>query len=160
MINVQLAQEKSHFEHRSGNISNFGENVAHAQPSVSQEEEEIQNSNFEYESSKCPSEDPEEDERNPAAKIIKKEPEGEAQSWSQEEQTEEPTPKPWEDKKDYQAIFIKYISIGEHGEEQYDVIDMQIEAQRAMRRITDHHEIVKQYQKVVRDYNNYEQDYP
>ena len=49
MINVQLAQEKSHFEHRSGNISNLGENIAHAQPSVSQEEEEIQNSNFEHE---------------------------------------------------------------------------------------------------------------
>ena len=46
MINVQLAQEKSHFEHRSGNFSNLGENVAPAQPSVSQEEEEIQNSNL------------------------------------------------------------------------------------------------------------------
>ena len=44
MINVQLAQEKSHFDNRSGNISNLGENVAHAQPSVSQEEVEIQNS--------------------------------------------------------------------------------------------------------------------
>ena len=52
MINVQLAQEKSHFERRSSNISNLGENVAHAQQSVSQEEEEIQNSNFEDESSK------------------------------------------------------------------------------------------------------------
>ena len=56
MIYVQLAREKSHFEHRSGNNSNLGENVAHAQPSVSQEEEEIQNSNFEYAPSKCPSE--------------------------------------------------------------------------------------------------------
>ena len=35
-------------------------------------------------------------------------------------------------KKDYQAIFIKFISIGEDGEEHYDVIDMQIEAQRAV----------------------------
>ena len=43
MIHVLLACEKSHFENRSGNISNLGENVAHAQPSVSQEEEEIQN---------------------------------------------------------------------------------------------------------------------
>ena len=66
MINVQLVHEKSNFEHRSGNISNLGENVACAQPSVSQEEEEIQNSNFEHESSKCPSEDPEEDDRKPA----------------------------------------------------------------------------------------------
>ena len=35
------------------------------------------------------------------------------------------------------------INIGEDGEEHYDVIDMQIEAQRAVRRITDHQEIVK-----------------
>ena len=33
----------------------------------------------------CLSEDPEEDDRKPAAKRIKKEPEDEAQSWSQEE---------------------------------------------------------------------------
>ena len=37
---------------------------------------------------------------------------------------------------------------------------MEIEAQRAVRRITDHQEIVKQYQKVVRAYNNFMQDYP
>ena len=74
--------------------------------------------------------------------------------------TEKPTPKPWEDKKDYQAIFRKYISIGEDGAEHCDVIDMQIEAQRAVRRITDHQEIVKQYQKVGRAYNNFMQDYP
>ena len=46
MINVLLPHKKSNFEHRSGNNSNLGENVAHAQPSVSQEEEEIQNSKF------------------------------------------------------------------------------------------------------------------
>ena len=63
------------------------------------------------------------------------------------------TPKPSEGKKDYEAIFRKFISIGEDGEEDYDMIDMQIEAQRAVRRITDHQEIVKQYQKVVRAYN-------
>ena len=97
--------------------------------------------------SKHPSEDPEEDDRKPAAKRIKKEPEDETQSLSQAEMTEKPTPKPWEDKKDYQAIFRKYISNGEDGEEHYDVIDMQIEAQRAVRRITDHQEIVKQYKK-------------
>ena len=96
----------------------------------------------------------------PVAKRIKKEPEDEAQSWSQEEITENHSPKPWEDKKDYQAIFRKYICIGEDGEEHYDVIDIQIEAQRAVRRITDHQEIVKQYQKVVRAYNNFMQDYP
>ena len=45
MIHLQLAHEKAHFEHRSGNISNLGENVAQAQPSVSPEEEEIQNLN-------------------------------------------------------------------------------------------------------------------
>ena len=74
--------------------------------------------------------------------------------------TEKPTPKPWEDKKDYQAIFRKYISIGKDSEEHYDVIDIQIEAQRAMRRITDLQEIVKQYQKVVRAYNNFMNNYP
>ena len=42
VIKVQLAQDKSHFEHRSSNISNPGENVACAQPSVAQEEDEIQ----------------------------------------------------------------------------------------------------------------------
>ena len=67
---------------------------------------------------------------------------------------EKPTPKPWEDKKDYQAILRKYISIGEDGEKHYDVIDMQIEAQRAVRRITNHQEIVKQYQNVVGAYIN------
>ena len=40
------------------------------------------------------------------------------------------------------------------------MIDMQIEAQGAVRRITDHQEIVKKYQKVVRAYNNFKQDYP
>ena len=73
-----------------------------------------------------PSEDPEEDDRKPGAKRIKKEPEDEAQSWAQEEMTEKPTRKPWEDKNDYQAIFRKSISIGEDGEEHYDVIDMRI----------------------------------
>ena len=121
---------------------------------------EIQNSNFEYELSKHPSEDSEEDDRKPAAKRIKKEPEDEAQSWAQEEQIENPTPKPWEDKKDYEAIFRRYISIGEDFGEHYDVIDMEIEVQRAVRRITGHQEIVKQYQKVVRAYNNFMQDYP
>ena len=43
MINVWLACDKSHFEHRSGKNSILGENVAHTQPSVSQEEDEIQN---------------------------------------------------------------------------------------------------------------------
>ena len=40
------------------------------------------------------------------------------------------------------------------------MIDIQIEAQKAVRRITDHLEIVKQYQKVVRAYTNFEQDFP
>ena len=72
MIDVQLAREKSKIEHRSSNISHPGENVACAQPSVSQEEEKIQNSNIEYELSKRTSEDPEEDDRKPAAKRIKR----------------------------------------------------------------------------------------
>ena len=67
--------------------------------------------------------------------------------------------KPWADKKNYQAIFTKYISVGGDGEEAFDVIGMQIEAQKVVRRITDHLEIVKQYQNVVRASNNFEQDY-
>ena len=73
---------------------------------------EIQNSNVEHESSEHPSEDHEEDHRQPAGKRIRKEPDDKAQSWAQEEQIEIPTPKPSADKKDYQAIFRKYISIG------------------------------------------------
>ena len=52
VIKAQFAREKSHSEHRSSNISTSGENVAHAQPRAAQEEDEIQNSNFEHESSK------------------------------------------------------------------------------------------------------------
>ena len=159
MINVQLAREKSKIEHRSSNISHPGENVTCAQPTVSHKEVEIQNSNFEYELSKCLSEDPEEEDRKPAAKRIQKESEDEAQSWAQEEQIEKPTHKPWEEKKDYEAIF-RSLYLFENGEEHYDMIDMEIEAQRAVRRITDHQEIVKQYQKEVRAYNNFLQDYP
>ena len=136
------------------------ENVAHAQPSVSHEEDEIQNSNFEHVRSKCPSDDPEADDRKPAAKRIKKEPEDDAQSVTQDESKVETIVKPWEDKKDYEAIFRKYIYIGNDGEEHYDVIDMERDAQRAVRRITHHQEIVKQYQKVVRAYNNYMRDHP
>ena len=57
MINVPLARKKSTLEHRSNNLPHTVENVACAQPSVSNEEDEIQNSNFEHGSSKCPSED-------------------------------------------------------------------------------------------------------
>ena len=57
-----------------------------AQPSVSHEEDEIQNSNYDYGSSMRQREDPEEDERKPAAKRIKKEPEDETQSWAQDQQ--------------------------------------------------------------------------
>ena len=62
MINVHLAREKCTIEHRSSNVS---------QPSVSHEEDEIQNSNFKYVPIKHPSEDPEEDDRKPADKRIK-----------------------------------------------------------------------------------------
>ena len=99
MINMQLAHEKSTIEHRSSNVSHPVENVVHAQPSVSHEEDEIQNSNIEYGSSKHLIEDPEEDDRKPAAKRIKKEPEDEPQSWAQDEQKVETTFMPWEDKK-------------------------------------------------------------
>ena len=71
MIHVHLAREKSTIEHRSSNVSCPVENVAHAQPSVSHKEDKIQHSNFEYVSSKRPSEDPEEDDRKPATKRIK-----------------------------------------------------------------------------------------
>ena len=72
----------------------------------------------------------------------------------------ETTFKPWEDKKDYEAIFRKYISIGDDGEAHYDVVDMERDAQRAVRRIQAHQEVVKQYPKMVRAYNNFMRDYP
>ena len=160
MINVPLAREKSTLEHRSNNVQCTVESVAHAQPSVSHEEDEIQNSNFEHVRSTRPGDDPDEHDRKPAAKRIKKEPEYDAQSVTQDEPKLETIVKPWEDKKDYEAIFRKHIYIGNDGEEHYDVIDMERDAQRAVRRITDHQEIVKQYQKVVRAYNNYMRDHP
>ena len=160
MINVPLAREKSTLKDGCNNAPHTGENVARAQPNVSHEEDEIQNSNFEHVPSKRPSDDPEEDDRKPAAKRIKKEPEDDAQSVTQDEPEIETVVKPWEDKKDYEAIFRKHIDIGNDGEEHYDVIDMERDAQRAVRRITDHQEIVKQYQKVVRAYNNYMRDHP
>ena len=84
MINIPLARQKSTLEHRNNNAPRTGENVAHAQPSVSHEEDEIQNSNFEHVPSKRPSDDPEEDDRKPAAKRIKKEPDDDAQSMTQD----------------------------------------------------------------------------
>ena len=117
MINVPLAREKSTLEHRSNNVPRTVENVAHAQPSVSHEEDEIQNSNYEHVPIKRPSEDHEEDDRKPAAKGIKKEPEDDTQSVTQDEPKVETIVKPWEDKKDYEAIFRKYIYIGNDGEE-------------------------------------------
>ena len=160
MINVPLPHEKSTLKDGCNDAQRTGENVARAQPNLSHEEDEIQNSNFEHVPSKRPSEDPEEDDRKPAAKRIKKEPEDDAQSVTQDEPELENVVKPWEDKKDYEAIFRKHIYIGNDGEEHYDVIDMERDAQRAVRRITDHQEIVKQYQKVVRAYNNYMRDHP
>ena len=79
---------------------------------------------------------------------------------TQDEPKVETTFKPWVDKEDYEAIFRKSISIGDDGEEYYDVTDMERDAQRAVRRIQDHQEIVKQYPKVVRAYNNFMRDYP
>ena len=92
-------------------------------------------------------------------KQSKKEPEDEAQSVTQVDPKVETTFKPWEDKKDYEAIFRNYIFIGEDGEEHYDVTDMERDAQSAVRRIQHHQEIVKQYQKVVRAYNNFMREY-
>ena len=136
MINVPLAREKSTLKDGCNDAQRTGENVARAQPNVSHEEDEIQNSNFEHVPSKCPNDDPEEDDRKPAAKRIKKEPEDDAQSVTQDESKLETIVKPWEDKKDYEAIFRKHIYIGNDGEEHYDVIDMERDAQRAVRRIT------------------------
>ena len=78
---------------------------------------------------------------------------------TQDEPKEEITVTPWEDKKDYEASFRKYIYIGNDGEEHYDVIDMEKDAQRVVRRITDHQEIGKQYKNVVRAYINFMRDY-
>ena len=161
MINVPLAREKSTLKDGCNNdAQRTGENVARAQPNLSHEEDEIQNSNFEHVPSKRPSEDPEEDDRKPAAKRIKKEPEDDAQSVIQDDTKVENVVKPWEDKKDYEAVFRQHIYIGTNGEEHYDVVDMERDAQRAVRRITDHQEIAKQYQKVVRAYKNYMRDHP
>ena len=109
MINVPLAREKSTLKDGCNDTQCTGENVARAQPSLSHEEDEIQNSNFEHVPSKRPSDDPEEDDRKPAAKQIKKEPEDDAQSVTQDEPELETVVKPWEDKKDYEAIFRKHI---------------------------------------------------
>ena len=138
MINIHLAREKSMIEHSSNNIPCPVENVVHTQPSVSHEEDEIQNSNFEHVPSKRPCEDLEEDDSKPAAKRIKNEPEDDAQSVTQDEPQVETTFKPWEDRKDYEAIFSKHISIRDDGEEYYDIVDMERDAQRAVRRIQDH----------------------
>ena len=46
---------------------------------------------------------------------LKKVQEDEAQSVTQHEPKVETTFKPWEDKKDYEAIFRKRISIGDDG---------------------------------------------
>ena len=160
MINAPLAREKSTLKDGCNNAPNTGENVACAQPNLSHEEDEIHNSNFEHVPSKRPSDDPEEDDRKQAAKRIKKEPEDDAQSVIQDDTKVENVVKPWEDKKDYEAVFRQHIYIGTDGEEHYDVIDMERDAQRAVRTITDHQEIVKQYQKVVRAYKNYMRDHP
>ena len=72
MINVPLAHEKSTLEHRSSNVPCTVENVACAQPSVSNEEDEIRNSNFEHVPSKRPSEDPEENDRIQLPKEFKR----------------------------------------------------------------------------------------
>ena len=82
---MHLGREKSMIENRSSNVSHPVENVGPAQPGVSHEEDEIQNLNFEYVPSKCPRDNPEDDDRKPAAKRIKKEPEDEAQSVTQDE---------------------------------------------------------------------------
>ena len=80
MINVPLAREKSTLKDGCNNAPRTGENVARAQPNVSHEEDEIQNLNFEHVPRKRPSDHPEENDRKPAAKRIKKEPEDDAQS--------------------------------------------------------------------------------
>ena len=72
MINVPLAREKSTLKVGCNNTPRTGENVARAQPNVSREEDEIQNSNFEHVPSKRLRGDPEEEARKPAAKRIKK----------------------------------------------------------------------------------------
>ena len=46
MINVPLPREKSTLKDGCNNTPRTGENVARAQPNVSHEEDEIQNSNF------------------------------------------------------------------------------------------------------------------
>ena len=85
MINIRQAREKSTLKDGCNNAPRTGENVACAQPNVSHEEDEIQDSIFEHVPSKRPRDDPEEEDRKPAAKRIKKEPEDDAQSVTQDE---------------------------------------------------------------------------
>ena len=66
---------------------------------------------------------------------------------TQDEPNLETIVKPWEDKKDYEAIFRKYISIEDDGDEHYDMIDIERDAQKSVRRITDHQEIVNNTKK-------------
>ena len=141
MIIIHLAREKSTIEHRSNNIPHPDENAVCAQPNISHKEDEIQNPNFEHGPSRLPGEDPEEDDRKPAAERIRKEPEDDAQRVTQDEPQEETTFKHWDDEMDYEAIFRKYISIGDDDKDHYNVVDMERDAQRAVRRIQVHQEI-------------------
>ena len=58
-----------------------------------------------------PCDDREEDDRKPAAERVKKEPEDDAQSVTQDDPKVETIVTPWEDKKDYEAILMKHIYI-------------------------------------------------
>ena len=159
MINVRLACNKSTLEHRSNNVLCTVENVVHAQPNVSHEEDRIRTEILNM----CPASVHVKSLKRMIGNQLPKELKRSQKmmlSVTQDEPKVEITVKPWEGKKDYEAIFRKYISIGDDGEEHYDVIDMERDAQRAVRRITDHQEIVKQYQKVVMAYNNFMRDYP
>ena len=71
MINVPLVREKSTLEHRSNNVPCTVENVARSRPSVSHEEDESQNSNFEHVPSNRPRDDPEEDDRKLLKRMVK-----------------------------------------------------------------------------------------
>ena len=78
MINEPLTCKKKTLEHRSNNVPHKVENVARAELSVSHKEHKIRNSNLEHVPSNRPCKAPEDDDRKPAAKSIKKEPEYDA----------------------------------------------------------------------------------
>ena len=142
-------------EHRSSNISHPGENVAHAQPSVSHEEDEIHFQILNMGRACIYVKSLKRMTGNQQPKELNKSQKMRLRVGLKMSRKRKPHISPWKTRKTTKLYSGKFRSIGEDGEEHYDVIDMEREAQRAVRGITDHQEIVNQYQNVVRSYSNF-----